>query len=59
VKLPFLNPTKLGFRGDGMDTIYITTMSERVQGRGEPGCDGGLFAFKPGVTGAPAPNFAN
>ncbi|MDG2002478.1 MAG: SMP-30/gluconolactonase/LRE family protein [Novosphingobium sp.] len=55
VKLPFMNPTKLAFGGADLDTAYITTMSEYDAGNGEPGRDGGVFAFKPGVTGLPEP----
>jgi len=51
VKLPFMNPTKLAFGGRGLDTLYITTMSEGEAAGAEPGRDGGLFAFKPGFTG--------
>jgi sugar lactone lactonase YvrE len=53
VKLPFLNPTMSTFGGDDLETLYITTLSE-----GEPGRDGGLFAFKPGVRGAPTSLFS-
>jgi sugar lactone lactonase YvrE len=53
VKLPFMNPTKPAFGGPGLDTLYITTMSEGEAAGGEPGRDGGLFAFKPGFTGLP------
>lgn len=55
VKLPFMNPTKPAFGGPELDTLYITTMSEGDAGGGEPGRDGGLFAFKPGFTGLPEP----
>jgi len=55
VKLPFMNPTKPAFGGPGLDTLYLTTMSEYEAGNGEPGRDGGLFAFKPGFTGLPEP----
>jgi len=53
VKLPFMNPTKLAFGGSGLDTLYITTMSEYAGGNGEPGRDGGLFAYKPSISGLP------
>jgi sugar lactone lactonase YvrE len=54
VKLPFMNPTKVAFGGAGLDTLYITTMSEYEAGS-EPGRNGGVFAWKPGFTGLPEP----
>jgi sugar lactone lactonase YvrE len=53
VELPFMNPTKVAFGGAGLDTLYITTMSEYEAGKGKPGRDGGLFAWKPGFSGLP------
>lgn len=53
VKLPFLNPTMVAFGGEALDTLYITTM-----GAGGTERDGGLFAFRPGVKGAPEPLLA-
>ncbi|MCX7864402.1 MAG: SMP-30/gluconolactonase/LRE family protein [Novosphingobium sp.] len=47
VELPFRNPTKVAFGGPELDTLFITTMAEG----GEPGQDGGLFAWKPGFKG--------
>lgn len=51
IRLPFRNPTMVCFGGPDLGTMFITTLSE---GEGtEAGRDGGLFAFRPGVTGVP------
>jgi sugar lactone lactonase YvrE len=58
VKLPFVNPTKVVFGGSDLDTLYITSMAQGAPGEVEPGLDGGLYAFKPGVKGRPDIMFA-
>ncbi|MCB2061276.1 MAG: non-homologous end-joining DNA ligase [Novosphingobium sp.] len=37
--------------GPDLRTLYITTMTGVEAGEGKSGRDGGLFAFKPGITG--------
>lgn len=54
VKLPVKNITSLTFGGENLDRLYVTTSGAGQSGR----YPGGLFAFKPGVTGLPVNTFA-
>lgn len=58
VKLPFDNPTKPAFGGSNMRTLFITSTSQSLGDVETSQLDGGLFAFKPGLTGRPDPLFA-
>ncbi len=52
--LPFSNPTKPGFGGPGLETLYITSTKMSINTE-HPGYDanGALFACRPGVKGVP------
>jgi L-arabinonolactonase len=52
VKLPFSNPTKPGFGGPDMATLYVTSTKMKINPE-MPGFDanGGLFALVPGEKG--------
>lgn len=60
VPTPVPRPTSCAFGGDGLETLYVTSMSIGL-GEAElaaaPG-SGGLIAFRPGVRGLPEPAFA-
>jgi sugar lactone lactonase YvrE len=58
VRLPFENPTKVAFGGEGLDTLYVTTTAEALGDLKVSKLNGGVFAFKPGVAGCPEPLFA-
>lgn len=60
VQLPITNATCPAFGGDKLDTLYITSHSQRLtpeQIAREPYA-GALFAVHPGVKGLPEPRFA-
>lgn len=53
IALPVSKPTMCAFAGDALDTLYVTSASERMddeQRRAEPQA-GALFRLKPGVSG--------
>lgn len=59
IDLPVEKPSRPAFGGDGMATLYVTSISEGIT----PGTDqpqaGGLFAIEGlGITGLPHPRFA-
>ncbi len=60
VPMPVEQPTSCAFGGPDLDTLYIT--SARIgldsESLAEQPLAGGLFAFRPGVRGAPHPPFA-
>ena len=55
VKLPFNNPTKVGFGGKDLKRLFITSMSLTLGGTNPLALDGGLFAFDVEVAGLPEP----
>jgi sugar lactone lactonase YvrE len=55
VKLPFNNPTKVGFGGRDLKRLFITSMSLTLGGTNPLALDGGLFAFDVEVAGLPEP----
>jgi sugar lactone lactonase YvrE len=60
IQLPVTNPTCPAFGGAGLDTLYITSHSQRLTPEklaAEPYA-GGLFALDVGVKGLPEPRFA-
>ena len=60
IQLPLTNATCPAFGGDALDTLYVTSHSQRLspeQIAKEP-LAGGLFAINVGVTGLPEPRFA-
>jgi sugar lactone lactonase YvrE len=60
IQLPVTNPTCPAFGGDGLDTLYITSHSQRFtpeQQTREP-LAGALLALNVGVRGLPEPRFA-
>ena len=59
VSFPVSAPTMVAFGGQGLDTMYVTTMGSGAVGpdAARPGLDGGLFAFDPGCRGLPEPRF--
>ncbi|MGE0723227.1 MAG: SMP-30/gluconolactonase/LRE family protein [Alphaproteobacteria bacterium] len=60
VPLPVTNPTCVGFGGDRLETLYVTTARKFLtpaQLAAEP-LAGALLAFEPGVRGLPEPMFA-
>lgn len=57
VALPVGNPTKAAFGGKDLDTLYVTTT--RLALGPDSATNGGLYAFKPGVTGLPEPIVAD
>ncbi|SSW67458.1 SMP-30/gluconolactonase/LRE family protein [Achromobacter agilis] len=59
IQLPVTNPTCPAFGGDGLDTLYITSHSQRLapgQLAAEPYA-GGLFALDVGAQGLPEPRY--
>lgn len=53
VTLPARRPTSVGFGGDDMGTLFVTSGSRKPTPDEEIGPEGGaLFAFRPGVGGA-------
>lgn len=60
VPAPVPRPTSCAFGGDGLETLFVTSMAIGL-GEAElaaaPG-SGGLIAFRPGVRGLPEPAFA-
>lgn len=60
IQLPVTNPTCPAFGGEGLDTLFITSHSQRFTGQqqaAEP-LAGALFALEVGVHGLPEPRFA-
>ena len=60
IQLPLTNATCPAFGGDALDTLYVTSHSQRLspeQIAKEP-LAGGLFAINVGVKGLPEPRFA-
>lgn len=59
VPLPVPNVTSCTFGGPNLDTLYITTASAGLSqaDRERYPLAGSLFAFQPGVTGLPTPQF--
>lgn len=60
VKLPVPRPTSVGFGGERLETLYVTTASmglSEAELAAAP-LSGGLFALDPGVRGLPEPRFA-
>ncbi|HEX2556437.1 MAG TPA: SMP-30/gluconolactonase/LRE family protein [Microvirga sp.] len=55
VALPTAQPTSCAFGGPGLDTLFVTTASQRLTEaeRAEQPLAGALFALKAGVRGAP------
>lgn len=60
VELPCAQVTSCCFGGDGLDELYITTSSHGLQDadRASQPLAGGLFRYRPGVTGPAAVAFA-
>ena len=59
IQLPVTNPTCPAFGGAGLDTLYITSHSQRLTPEKlalEP-LAGGLFALNVGVKGLPEPRY--
>jgi sugar lactone lactonase YvrE len=59
VPLPVPNVTSCTFGGDALDTLYITTASAGMSQADleQYPLAGSLFAYRPGVTGLPTPQF--
>lgn len=60
IQLPISNPTCPAFGGDKLDTLFVTSHSQRISPEKlatEP-LAGGLFAINAGVKGLPEPRFA-
>jgi len=60
IELPVTQPTCACFGGDALDTLYITTASQKLspeQLAAQP-LAGAIFAVVPGVKGMPEPRFA-
>jgi len=60
IQLPITNATCPAFGGDRLDTLYVTSHTQRLsaaQAAREP-LGGGLFALRPGVQGLPEPRYA-
>ena len=58
IQLPFPKPSMCAFGGSKLDTLYITSISNKHdKSNGENKYSGGLFAVNPGVSGIPEPNF--
>jgi len=60
IPMPVERPTRIAFGGRDLDTLYVTSISEKIS----PGTEdrqphaGGVFALRvPGVTGLPFPKF--
>lgn len=60
VPLPVPNVTSCTFGGPALDTLYITTAAQNMSAAEleKYPLSGSLFAYKPGVTGLPTPQFA-
>jgi sugar lactone lactonase YvrE len=61
VPMPVSQPSSCIFGGAGLSTLYVTSACEGLSDQtlaSEP-LAGGLFAFRPGVAGAPVPPFAD
>jgi sugar lactone lactonase YvrE len=58
IELPFRNPTKVLFGGEGYETLFVTSMADVVGDAPITELDGGVFTLKPGVAGYPEPVFA-
>jgi sugar lactone lactonase YvrE len=60
VPVPVPRPTSCAFGGEGLETLFVTSMSiglDEAALAEAPG-SGGLIAFRPGVRGLPEPAFA-
>ena len=61
VKLPVSRPTSVAFGGEGLRTLFVTSMTFGVEPEDRPNQPwaGRLLAFEPGVSGLalPAVNF--
>ena len=59
IEMPVQNPTSCTFGGPDLDTLYITTASQRLtpEQLAKQPLAGALFAFEPGVRGLPEPHF--
>jgi sugar lactone lactonase YvrE len=58
VDLPFENPTKVAFGGEGLETLFVTSTADSFSGAPISELNGGVFTFKPGVKGYPEPMIA-
>lgn len=60
IQLPVTNPTCPAFGGPGLDTLYVTSHSQRLtpQQLADEPFAGGLLALDVGVRGLPEPRFA-
>lgn len=60
VPLPVPNVTSCTFGGENLDTLYITTASQGLSPSEleQYPLAGSLFAYQPGITGLPTPQFA-
>jgi L-arabinonolactonase len=60
VELPVSQPTSCCFGGARLDTLYITSATQRMtpEQRAQQPHAGGVFAFHPGVVGLPEPEYA-
>lgn len=58
IKLPVEKPTSVMFGGDGLKTLFVTSLSMEIGDDTRQPQAGGLFAFEPGVTGIPEPRFS-
>jgi L-arabinonolactonase len=58
IDLPFDNPTKPVFGGDGLQTVFLTSTSDTMGNPAANPLDGGVFAFEAEVAGLPEPLFA-
>ena len=57
VTIPVERPTMPAFGGDGLDSLFITTIGRRTPDSGEGGEPGGIYQLTPGVRGLPEPAF--
>jgi len=57
IQMPVTNPTCPAFGGSGLDTLYVTSHSQRVPELAREPLAGGLFALDVGVCGLPEPRF--
>lgn len=57
IQMPVTNPTCPAFGGSGLDTLYVTSHSQRVPELAREPLAGGLFALDVGVGGLPEPRF--
>ncbi len=60
VTLPVSQVTSCAFGGPGLDTLFVTTATQRLtpEQRAREPLAGGLFALSAGVRGLPEPRFA-